>query len=810
MAFDAKAKFVGLVTATAESTGDGGGLRIADNVVLRKEGALVCRPSFSSSALSRAYLASFPYKGSPYYIAANNALYDSSQALMLAAGVTTPALRADIQSAKEARGNFYFAARAGVYKVPSVGSPLERSGLPPGDASLFTTAAVVTGTPLFLANNQHVAYRLVAKRTDANGVVIRARPTGAFIFANASGSAVAPSVTINLRVGSLVDEVEVYRTRAFPTTAQVDDELQLVATIAASQFVGGGPRLYTFVDRVLDTARGTTLYTSPSRGGAEAANDRPPGAACLERFRGSLFFGNTMGPQRITFSYVYPTNPDRTGQATGIGYRLATGSTTNGSGTITGVSPTTGLQIGMTINGSGVSAVVNSIAGTTITMSNVATVTSGSNALTFHDTIRYVVGASVYGAIPAYSSASATSYAMSFNGTTTAYEITPAIPGYSSTVVFEHIDRGDQLTKISATHGDEYSPALPLVSATALTLSYESLPNGLAWSEPDEPEHCPPKNFARVGDTGKAILGLVATRDRLLIFKEDGLFMLTGDTAANFAIYPLDTTCLCILPGSIRRLQNTVYVLTNLGLVAVDESGGVTVVSRPIQNEVATIVNAIRAAHKASGLYLMPGLSGVTGAGDDANGEYWLALGSSTPSFGGQVLVYSLPRNGFTTYTFTTAPVALSTDGEGNPLALTASTLLTPTTTPGVVAARVSPRGFCDPALLNKLWTHVIAGFSQLTGTASVQARFTSSTAMVGTPIVTEAFDLPLDGGSLIQLPNGSLLRHPTPLAVRRAYMLLVELLINVTNGTFTLDMIGAESRENVSNKKPTIGSGAT
>lgn len=812
------------MTATSEAAGAATGLRVADNVVLRKEGALMPRPVFASSALSRTYRAAFPYKGSLYYIGPSNAVYSPSQALLTFtysattgsnASNSPDAVRADIASMKEARGNLYVATSEGAYKVTSTSdTTLYRAGATPTDVAVGAISATIGGS--LLPTNTQVAYRVVVVLTDPNGLVIRSRPSGATLVSNTSGSTAQGQLSIYARAlsasyAATKRQLEVYRTRVFPTSATVDDEMQLVGTID----VGLGAGISSLVDNVADTARGTTLYTSPSRGGIESANDRPPGAACIERFRGSLFFGNTVGPQRVVISY---NGAVVTGLATGIGVRQYTGNTSIGSNTITGLSSTVGLRVGQTVlptGSTGFMGAITSIVGTTVTTTTNATVALAAGAISFYDAVS-IDGDAANSFRLGWTAQSPTSaYAFAyFNmaGTYQVYEQTPPLPGYAWTVVIERVARGGAPFQLRASRGDEMSPAVPLSTANpGLSSTNDVYPNGLVWSEPDEPEHCPPKNFARVGDTGKGILALVATKDRLLIFKEDGLFMLTGDTAKNFAIYPLDTTCLCILPGSVRRLKNTVFLLTNLGLCAVDENGGVSVVSRPIQLEVASIVNAIRAAQKSSGLYNMPGLVGHTGSSDDAQGEYHLALGSSTPSFGGQVLVYSLPRDGFTTFTFTTAPVALATDGEGNPLVLTSSALLTPTTTLGTIAARVSPRAFADPALLGKFWTHVLAGFSQLTGTTNVQAKFTSSASMVAGASITESFDLPIDAGtSLLQFPLGSLLRHPVPAAVRRAYMLFVELLINVSNGSFTLETIAAESRENISNKEPTHGSGST
>ncbi len=821
MGLDPKANFIGLVTDTGEVSSESGALRIADNVTLRKEGALTLRPTFASLAhgipTPRAW---FPYRGIGLAVSANNVVYNTSTGTILteyASGTSPPAVRDDIATGVEARGNFYFPSSRGVFKMRDTSaSPMYRSGATPTEAVIGYSYATAGASGELLTTGQQVAYRIVTVRTDANGVTVRSRPSGAVIVASTfTGSpfvVIYPSYQLDNPFTKR--SIELYRTRVFPTSVQVDDEMQLVKTFDAPTNA-----TIQYTDKVPDTQRGMTLYTSPSRGGIESANDRAPGAACIERYRTCLFFGNIVGPHRITVSYR--AGGAVTGSATGVGSRTATANNTAGSYQLTSVSNVTGLQVGMYVvsTTNGTLGRITAIAGTTITVSQPMAVASTGQGVLFLDA--FVIDNNATTSIATGTvnkDSSGAPYNTSYHimqayfasvGRFTGYEVTPPEPGYDQTVVFERTDRGGTAFTLNATHGGEMSPAIPLVGATGLSSTNDVYPHGLMWSEPDEPEHVPPKNFARVGDSGKAILALIATRDRLLILKEDGVFMLTGDTSANFSIYPLDTTCLCILPGSVKRLQNRVFFLSNLGLVAIDENGTVEVVSRAIQTELAPIIASIRQVAQGTGLYRMTGFTGVSGTADEALGEYWLALGTSTPSFGGQVLAYNLFRGGFTTYSFgTPAPAALSQDAQGSAWLLTSSTYLNPTSTPGAVTARISPHAFGDPHLVGKLWTHIIAGFSQLTGTTSVQAAFTSSEAQVATSL-TETFDTPLLGG-LVQHPLGSLLRHPVPNAVRRAYLLFVEIIVAVSSGTFTLETIAAEQRENLPNKKPTHGSGAT
>src|SRR5690606_35376856 len=53
-------------------------------------------------------------------------------------------------------------------------------------------------------------------------------------------------------------------------------------------------------------------------------------------------------------------------------------------------------------------------------------------------------------------------------------------------------------------------------------------PARLWYSKPDEPEAFPPVNFIDIGDAESRILDLTALDDVLLVWKDDGLFRVTG------------------------------------------------------------------------------------------------------------------------------------------------------------------------------------------------------------------------------------------------------------------------------------------
>lgn len=795
MAIELRRNFQGLVTDMAETTAPESALYIADNVTLRKAGGLEMRQGwFAIEPMNNLYVQAVPYQGKSVYTTADGNVYlgntPGNQWLLPLAGTMAPyasmaPLRPDTLRIKEARNNLYFVTAQGVNKLTSIN---QTTLVIAGNPITFEVNAYVenrTHTDPILQPNQRVAYRVVAVSRDENGVIVRSRPSGWSICNNTLSINVNPTVNVHADfVVTEITEVEVYRTRIFPVNVTPDDEMQLVRTIPRSAFtVTSGSYSFFFDDNVDDDQRGTTLYTSPSRGGMENAADRPPGAATLERFRGSLFFGNIQGPARRIVSFNLITRP------------TYTGTTTSGSATITGVSPNpTGvLKAGQVVNATNFPTTATlEVVGVTATTVTVNLNASASGAISFNvnDRIGYKIGSFEGWFLPWEPTIDPG--AMIYP-----YYITPARPGYSYTLMLESLLRGGAPIQLRATNGASYNPPIAEWPTYDAGEPAEKLPNGLAWSEPDEPEHVPTKNFARVGDTGRAILALVATRDALYILKEDGVFRLTGTTTASFRIDPVDPTTLCVLPTSVQVIADRLVFLSSRGLVAVTGMD-VAVISGPIQSELAPIIESIRKTEQSTGTYFMPGFIGQAACRDEANHEYHLALGSTTPIFGGHLLVWFAKVQGFTTYTFTAAPACLSDGATGQPLYLTATGRIEARFDPAGMLVRVAPHGFQTPVGQQKHWTHIVCGFHGTRYLTSITARVSSSAPYTPGAYIDEPFELPAT-----DLPGGALLRTLVPRAHSRAWIVRVELRVDIFQSrTFMLELLGMEAIAAMPNRK--------
>lgn len=112
-------------------------------------------------------------------------------------------------------------------------------------------------------------------------------------------------------------------------------------------------------------------------------------------------------------------------------------------------------------------------------------------------------------------------------------------------------------------------------------------PNRLYFSKFEQAEHVPLSNYIDFGPEDKAGLRIFATRDSLFIFKEDGLYRLSGEIAP-FSYSIFDLSCVLWVPNSVDINNNLIYAWTSQGIVTVSE-GGVNIISRPIDTELLKI-----------------------------------------------------------------------------------------------------------------------------------------------------------------------------------------------------------------------------
>lgn len=152
------------------------------------------------------------------------------------------------------------------------------------------------------------------------------------------------------------------------------------------------------------------------------------------------------------------------------------------------------------------------------------------------------------------------------------------VPGQ---VLFEQQDITGPAFYLTASEGNQFNPTLP-TSGTTISSSNEVSPNRIYYSKLQQPEAVPLANYIDVGPKDREIKRIIALRDSLFIFKEDGIYRLSGETAP-FTVASFDFSALMLAPDTAVVLNNQIYCLTTQGVCVITDTGN-SVISRPIEN----------------------------------------------------------------------------------------------------------------------------------------------------------------------------------------------------------------------------------
>lgn len=119
----------------------------------------------------------------------------------------------------------------------------------------------------------------------------------------------------------------------------------------------------------------------------------------------------------------------------------------------------------------------------------------------------------------------------------------------------------------------------------------EIKPNRVYYSKANEPESVPLLNYFDVSAEDKEIVRIYPLRNSLFVFKEDGTYRISGETAP-FVTSLLDSSCVVKAPDSVSATNNIVYAWTTKGVTPISEAGASQEVSRPIDTEILRLSSA--------------------------------------------------------------------------------------------------------------------------------------------------------------------------------------------------------------------------
>lgn len=143
----------------------------------------------------------------------------------------------------------------------------------------------------------------------------------------------------------------------------------------------------------------------------------------------------------------------------------------------------------------------------------------------------------------------------------------------------------DQATALSIAASDVVSDYRSMAARLAGTLA--STPdaglNSLWWSTPGIYDHVCPGNRRFFGAPDKEFLKVIATRDSLYLFKEDGTWVLNGSGDGVWGDTVLSLDLQLLAPSLVTVYKDQVFAATNMGIVELT-GGTITVLSDTIRD----------------------------------------------------------------------------------------------------------------------------------------------------------------------------------------------------------------------------------
>lgn len=432
----------------------------------------------------------------------------------------------------QANKNLYFSTSTGFKKLAVLAGTPIASGAPAGLDGSGTT----TGSGWFTDQTQ-VAYRIVFGYTDANNNLILGAPSQRIVVSNNTGGATNVSLTFTLPAGLTTTwEYEVYRSpMSANLTTEPNDECALVFTgnPTSGQLAAG---TVTLTDSVNDSLKGAFIYTASSQEGITQANYQPPIATDAVYFKGFVFAANTTSQQQ---SFITLVSVGGAGLVINDTVTIA-GTTYTGKGTETIASAEFKVSTGGTPS---------------------QNITDTANSLV-RVINRYASNSSVY----AY-------YSSGFSD----------LPG-RITIKERGIGGGAFNTASSRT-----GAFVPNIGLTTLASTNENLPNSISYSKYLEPEAFPLGQALSAGSGDKSILRIIALRDYILIFKQDGVYQIVGTDPSSFAVQLVDSTVILRGIETAVSLNNKVYCFSNQTVISMTFNEGAVLKSQPIKQELLVI-----------------------------------------------------------------------------------------------------------------------------------------------------------------------------------------------------------------------------
>jgi hypothetical protein len=604
-------KCPGLVTAPNSESAGLGALKQCVNAVLRRGDLLEKRrpvrqyTTTASFVPQSAPLAIFGYNKRLHTVDASNRWWvdDGTNTATLVALTPLPPGVSNVTygqfTTAEMSGNCYIPFAGQPLKLDSIGAAPYFAGLQAVSDLTCSTVALAAG---YLVANAVVGYRVIFGFTDANGNLILSPPSGRLVYTNGASQgnvsvqAYIPSEII-VAAASIQNACfyQVYRTSVV-ASGDPGDEMGLVyqALITATDIANAYVRVTDLYSDAVN--KGPALYTNASQQGIANANYQPPLCTDIAAFKNAMFYSNTTSKQRTPTTLI--GIPDQMAiQSIAANTPIAGQSTYTFLAAVVDqtIDSTMKLAVTGTTGGSndGTWQVV-SITATTVVVTNAGVAQVGVAGTAMAGSV--IVGTRNYYATYAAENPNTQLFNVTTTGTTaqqiggTAQSLArvvarDALLNAQATMCFYASGPDDAPGKLQfeeksiggatfnlqvkgTAFSNKFAPTLTAAKASR----NDKAINRVYYSKYGQPEHVPLANYFDIGGKTAAILRIVPLRDSLFVFKEDGIFRITGDgTTWNVARF--DDTLILVTANAIATIFNTIYALTNKGIVAITDNG---------------------------------------------------------------------------------------------------------------------------------------------------------------------------------------------------------------------------------------------
>lgn len=498
----------------------------------------------------------------------------------------------------QSRGRYYVTTESGVLSLAAEGAAT--ATLAGFCAPQVLEIQTITSSPAAaIAINKTVAWRAVFVRKGANGEYLKIGPPSYAVQADHDAPTAFLDFTLRVRWPASVsstlqagDQVELYRTVQQDIGTDVGDDYYLSKVVTLTS----GDLLSHQVD-ILDSTReadlGAALYTNDEEGGASSAKFPPSYAIDACNFKGHTFYvaPKLAGYLDVRVPSVWGMLDTQYERTYGIGVREVTCDITSGNAVLTNVDDTTGIVAGQRIDDLFAGARVPF--GTAVVSKTANTITMSANALSSHTGVQarvidiIEVNATLQFAHHPYNFMAGLGTAVNpvatFNQplhvdwsiSTDDYAF-QNMAGVQMRIAQPWYRYG--VPTLRATNGQNYSPALPLLSQTAASGTQDARGNRLLISELDQPEAVASGEGNELLIGSGDLLRVISTTDALWAFCTDGLYRISGEYP-TWRVDPVDPLLVLASRNSVAVLHGNVWAYTERGLVVIGPSGAVQQVS---------------------------------------------------------------------------------------------------------------------------------------------------------------------------------------------------------------------------------------